>query len=171
MFGKSIITPLKTELLKRPYVVGFVLAGSYVRKDVYKATEYSDMEAYIIVDDKDVTRIEKDLTAIVKKSGKVIFHYKNRWSGFSVVFENLFRLELPVVKRSDIKSVFSRPTAQPVEILIDKTNGALKTALDKRPKDLDFESIFSVTGYTGIEIWNSEWDEDDSASLITWSCN
>jgi len=107
MFGNTIIAKLETEIAKKPYIIGFVLVGSYARKEVYGATEFSDLEAYVITEESDTSKVEKGLVEIVGKLGKVIFHYKNRWSGFSVVFENLFRLELPVVNGSDIKNVFS----------------------------------------------------------------
>lgn len=145
MFGNTIIAKLETEIAKKPYIIGFVLVGSYTRKEVYGATEFSDLEAYVIVEDSDTSKVEKDLVEIVGKLGKVIFHYKNRWSGFSVVFENLFRLELPVVRGSDIKNVFTRPIAQPVEVLIDRTGGELKKVLAARPKELNFESVFQET--------------------------
>ena len=142
MFGDAIINKLKTELLEKPYIIGLVLVGSYAREKVYTADEYSDLEAYIIVEDRDVSRIEKELIEVADGLDDVIFHYKNRWTGFSVVFDNLFRLELPIVARSDIKTVFSRPTAQPVQILIDKTNGVLEGVLDSRPKDINYEMLF-----------------------------
>ena len=145
MFGNTIISKLKEDISKKPYVIGLVLVGSYVREKVYSANEYSDMEVYIMVEDRSVSKVEKDLVEITKKLGKIIFHYKNRWAGFSVVFDNLFRLELPVVKQSDIINVFSRPTAQPIKILIDKTNGELKKALDTRSKEIDIESLFQET--------------------------
>lgn len=145
MFGNTIISKLKEEISKKPSVIGLVLVGSYARGKIYSANEYSDMEVYVIVVDSNVSKVEKDLVEIAKKLGEIIFHYKNRWSGLSVVFDNLFRLELPVVKQSDIKSVFSRPTAQPVKVLIDKTNGELKKALDSRLREIDVEILFQET--------------------------
>src|SRR3990167_11149985 len=126
MFGNTIISKLEAEISKKPSVIGLVLVGSYAREKIYSANEYSDMEVYVIVLDGNVSKVEKDLIEIAKQLGEIIFHYKNRWAGFSVVFDNLFRLELPVIKQSDIKSVFLRPIAQPVKILIDKTNCELK---------------------------------------------
>ncbi|OGD94593.1 hypothetical protein A2697_04975 [Candidatus Curtissbacteria bacterium RIFCSPHIGHO2_01_FULL_41_44] len=145
MFGNTIISKLEAEISKKPSVIGLVLVGSYAREKIYSANEYSDMEVYVIVLDGNVSKVEKDLIEIAKQLGEIIFHYKNRWAGFSVVFDNLFRLELPVIKQSDIKSVFLRPIAQPVKILIDKTNGELKKALDTRQKEIDIESLFQET--------------------------
>lgn len=142
MFGNTILRKLKTELSKKSYVVGFVLVGSYTREKVYTANKYSDLEVYIIVEDRDVSRIEKELIEVADSLGNVIFHYKNRWAGFSIVFDNLFRLELPIIKKSELKTVFSRPVAQSVEILIDRTNGELKKILDLRPKKINYEALF-----------------------------
>ena len=139
---KIIISRLKKELEKNPLVVGLVLVGSQIRKTIYIANSYSDMEVYIIVKDGNEEKIEKQLPSLVNKLGKVIFSYKNQWAGFSTVFENLFRLELPIVKLSEINSVFSRPTTQPVKALIDKTNGRLDKALTSRPKTLNFQKLF-----------------------------
>lgn len=141
----KIITLLKEKLESNPSVVGLVLAGSYARNTIYNADEYSDMEVYIIVEDDKLEGFEKQLPALVDKLGPVVFSYKNRWAGFSTVYDNLFRLELPVAKRSEISSVFSRPKAQPVKVLIDKTRGELKSALDKRPEKIDFEKVFAET--------------------------
>jgi len=33
---------------------------------------------------------------------------------------------------------------------------------------LDFDSIHDVSGYTGVEIWNGLWDDDNEDSLNTW---
>lgn len=142
---KKIITLLKEKLESNSSVIGFVLAGSYARDFIYRADKYSDMEVYIIVEDDRLVSFERQLPSLVNKLGSVVFSYKNRWAGFSTVYDNLFRLELPLVKRSEISSVFSRPKAQPVKVLIDKTQGELKSALDKRPEKIDFEKVFSET--------------------------
>jgi len=165
--SKSITASLQKDLKKNPLVAGLVLVGSWARKDVYTANRYSDMEMYILVKDGKVQAFEKQLPGIVNNLGKIIFSYKNRIAGFSAVFEDFFRLELPVVKESDISSVFSRPTAQTVKILIDKTNGALKEVLKNRSQTMNYEKFFqekvidfwymvilTVQYYKKGEIWN-----------------
>lgn len=139
---QEIISALKVELEKNPKVVALVLAGSYARETVYKADPYSDMEMYVVVEDDQKEDLESKLPEIVNNLGKIIFSYQNLWAGFSTVFENLFRLELPVVKRSDILSAFSRPKAQEVKIIFDKSDGELEKVLEKRPESLDFEKVF-----------------------------
>lgn len=169
MNADKLIGDLTSILTDNPKVKAFVLAGSFARQTVYKAERYSDMEAYIIVDDEDVSKIEAELSEIVQKLGNVVFSYKNQWAGFSTVFEeNLFRLELPVSKLSELSSVFNRPKAQVLKILFDKTDGKLQEVLDKRPETLDFEKILQAKitdfWYMAIvgaqylkkgEIWNS----------------
>lgn len=139
---KEAISLLKDQLEKNSHVVALVSVGSHAREDIYIASKFSDMEAYIVVRDNQTDELEKQLPEIVKKIGPIIFYYKNQVAGFSTVFEDLFRLELPVVKESDLASVFSRPKAQPVKVLIDKTNGKLEEALKNRPESLDFETLF-----------------------------
>ena len=168
MNPSKIVDTLTNKLSNDPLIKGFVLVGSQARKTIYKASQYSDMEAYIIVNDEDVEKIEKQLPSLVKSLGKVIFSYKNQWSGFSTVFDDLFRLELPIVKISELRSVFSRPRAQVVEVLIDRTNGKLQSALDKRPQMIDKEKLFQekttdfwymiilgVQYFKKGEIWNA----------------
>ena len=168
MNAYQVINDLTNTLSKNTLIKGFVLVGSQVRKTVYKASKHSDMEAYIIVDYEDFGKIEKQMPSLVESLGNVIFSYKNQWSGFSTVFDDLFRLELPVVKLSEINSVFSRPRSQVVEVLIDRTNGILQSAIDKRPQKLDVEKLFQekvvdfwymlILGfqyYKKGEIWNA----------------
>lgn len=169
MINRSKIpAALKKKLEKNSLVLGFVLVGSQARKDIYVATPYSDMEIYIIVKDNNVEKIEKRLPSLVESLGKVIFSYNNRWAGFSTVFEDLFRLEIPIVRLSELNSVFSRPTAQVVKVLIDKTDGKLEKALASRPKSIDFQELFqskvidfwymaiiTVQYYKKKEIWNT----------------
>lgn len=139
---KLIISRLKEILETNKSVLGLVLVGSQTENKVYLPTAHSDIEAYIIVEDSDVGRVEKELPLIVNKLGVVVFFYKNRWAGFSTLFENLIRLELPVVKVSDLPTSFSRPTAQTVKVLIDKTQGKLENVLARRPRELDYEKLF-----------------------------
>lgn len=165
---QKIITSLADILKKNPYVLGLVLVGSQARESVYTVSEYSDMEAYIIVKDENVKIFEKQLPGIVHKLGQVIFSYKNIWAGFSTVFDDLFRLELPIANISELSSVFSRPKAQTVKIVIDKTNGELEKALTNRPETIDFQKLFeervldfwymavvAVQYYKKGELWNA----------------
>ncbi|OGK12870.1 hypothetical protein A2861_02615 [Candidatus Roizmanbacteria bacterium RIFCSPHIGHO2_01_FULL_38_15] len=163
-----LIDSLTKTFSKNSLVKGLVLVGSQVEGFKYQASKYSDMEIYIIVDDANVGKIEKQLPSLVDSLGTVIFSYKNQWSGFSTVFDDLFRLELPVIKISDLDIIFSRPKAQSVKVLFDKTEGKLWEALDNRPDNIDKEKLFQeitkdfwymmilgVQYYKKGEIWNA----------------
>lgn len=139
---KQILKGLVEELDKNSSVIAFTLVGSQAREDIYKATQYSDMEAYIIVKDDAVEKVEQELPDIIAKFGKILFSFKHQ-IGFVAVYDDLFRLELPVIKQSDLKSLFSRPKAQIVKVLIDKTNGELGKILEARPETIDFASEFT----------------------------
>lgn len=142
---EKIISRLKDELENNNKVLGLVLVGSTARENIYKATEYSDIEAYIIVGNQTSEQVEKELEQTVSKLGTVLFSYHNQWAGFSCVFEDLLRLELPIVEESNMQNVFSRPKAQTVKVLIDKTNGKLQNALDKRPEEVNTQTILDQT--------------------------
>lgn len=168
MKATDIIQKLTSELENTPQVKSFVVVGSQVRNRIYVASEYSDIEAYIIVDDNDVVQIQTQLPDIVNRLGKVLFSYHNQWAGFSTVFDDLTRLELPLAKLSQLESVFSRPKAQEVRVIFDRTDGILQSALEKRTDKIDFEMFFQdlvkdfwymaivgVQYYKKGEIWNS----------------
>lgn len=165
----KLIADLTDILDKDPKVKALVLAGSFARQLVYKAERYSDVEAYIVVEDDDVPVIESGLPGVVSKLGNVIFFYKNQWAGFSTVFEDdLFRLELPIAKLSEMSTVFNRPKAQVLKVLFDKTDGALEKVLDQRPETVDWSkkladkipdfwymAIVGVQYLKKGELWNS----------------
>jgi hypothetical protein len=134
----KLITNLKSILEKDEDVLALVLVGSQARKEVYSADKYSDLEAYIVVKNP---RFEKKLPEIAGLLGKVLFSFKHD-IGFAAVYDDLFRLELPVIKESDMPSVFTRPQAQIVKVLLDKTNGKLVAILNKRPVTCDYEELF-----------------------------
>lgn len=150
MKASDIINKLTNELSTNTLIKALVLVGSQARKKIYEASEYSDIEVYIVVEDKDVEEMEKQLLSVVSNIGNNIFSYKNRWAGFSTVFEDLSRLELPVVKLSELNLVFSRPKAQEVKVLFDKTDGLLHASLDKRTDSMDFEELFA---YEVTDFW------------------
>lgn len=139
---KALIDGLTEEFLRNPLVVAFTLVGSQARKDACKAVKYSDIEAYIISKDENVEKIEKELPDLVKKFGEVLFSFKHQ-IGFVTVYNDFFRLELPIVKKSEMADLFSRPKAQVVKVLIDKTEGKLEKILNNRPETIDYAQIFT----------------------------
>lgn len=139
---KELISQLQNKFEQNPLVEAFVLVGSQTRKDVYKATKYSDMEAYVIAKDKNADALEKQLPELLKDTGNLLFSFKHA-IGFVAVYDDLFRLELPVIKESGIEELFSRPKAQVVKVLIDKTEGKLEKVLEDRPDEIDYAKEFS----------------------------
>ncbi len=137
----ELINKLTEEFKNNPSVVAFTLVGSQAREDIYKATEHSDMEAYVITKDKDAEKVEQELPDLVRKFGNVFFSFKQQ-IGFVAVYEDLFRLELPVIKQSGMESLFTRPKAQVVRVLIDKTNGELEKILTNRPETTNYAELF-----------------------------
>lgn len=137
----KIINYLKKSLENDPDVLALVLVGSQARKDIYKADKYSDLEAYIVVGDENVPIFEKQLPDLAKSLGNVLFSFKHT-IGYVAVYDDLFRIELPVVKQSDMASIFNRPKAQTVKVLIDKTNGQLGKILSQRPDTINYEELF-----------------------------
>lgn len=135
------IKKLKEEFDRNSSVVALVLIGSQARKTIYKAGEYSDIEAFIVVKDNDAKKIENILPVVANSLGKVLFSFKHQ-IGFVAVYEDLLRIELPVIKQSEMRSIFRRPKAQEVKILIDKTHGQLEGILNKRPKIINYEKLF-----------------------------
>lgn len=141
-----------------PSVIAFTLVGSQAREDVYKATKYSDLESYLIVKDTEVDNVEKKLPTILSKFGNILFSFKHA-IGFMAIYEDLFRIEIPVIKESAMKTLFTRPKAQVVKVLIDNTNGELKKILDARPESIDFASAFDdkVINYWNWQIIGAQY--------------
>lgn len=138
----KFIKALEKEFANNKKIKGLVLVGSSTGKLTYQASPHSDIEIYVIVNDEDAELVKKDLPHLVSGLGKVTFSYQNRWAGFSAVFDDLLRLELPIAKISELKSIFSRPKAQSVQVLLDKTNGKLENTLNERPEEINYEAEF-----------------------------
>lgn len=138
----KLLKQLQSEFEQNPLVKAFVLVGSQARDDTYKATKYSDMEAYVLTEDENADTLEKQLPELLQKTGTVLFSFKHA-IGFVAVYDDLFRLELPVIKMSGLEGLFNRPKAQVVKTLIDKTDGRLEEILDKRPNEVDYAKEFS----------------------------
>ncbi len=152
-YPKIFIAGLTKAFLSNSSVIAFTLVGSQAREDRYKATKYSDMEAYVIAKDEDTEKVEKELPELVGKFGKILFSFKHA-IGFMAVYDDLFRLELPVIKASGMEELFDRPTTQVVKVLIDKTNGKLEKVLNNRPETIDYAKDFDdkVTNFWNWQI-------------------
>lgn len=139
---KELISQLQKEFEQNSLVEAFVLVGSQAREDVYKATKYSDMEAYVMTKDENADNLEKQLPNILQKTGTILFSFKHA-IGFVAVYDDLFRLELPVIKMSGVEGLFNRPKAQVIKVLIDKTDGKLEKVLANRPDEIEYAKEFS----------------------------
>lgn len=135
------INKVKELFLNDKRVTASILVGSYARKTIYKATIYSDIEIYVFVRDKVFDEFKKDLKKLPPKIGKVIFYYSNQWAGFSMVFKNLQRLELPLVKLSEAKIILSRPVQQEIKVLFDKSK-TLNKIIKNRPISINYKVFF-----------------------------
>lgn len=62
---EDVIEGLTEKLKQNSSVVAFTLVGSQARKDVYKATEHSDMEAYVVVKNEAAKEAEQQLPHLV----------------------------------------------------------------------------------------------------------
>lgn len=122
----KIIQRVVDELSQSSSIAALVLVGSQVKGNKFPPDKFSDIEFYVVALDENYEEAEKlvqSIQTIFKDD--VILAYKNQWSGWSVLFKNLLRLELPLVKASD-KTVFSRSEEQKIEVLYSKPNFKLK---------------------------------------------
>jgi len=147
--AQTVITRVTQALLPKTEVIALVLVGSQTKIDG-SISPHSDIEIYSVVSDSEAESVITELPRIVNTLGSVLFSYKNRWAGFSTVFDSLLRLELPVITRSQMRSVFSRPKAQTVTVLFDKTAGELESILAARPQTIDFAKEFE-------DSWQDFW--------------
>lgn len=141
----ALLGDITKRLESTPDVRALVLAGSRVKDSAYASSVHSDAEAYIVVRDGTKEKTERMLQVLLADTGDVLLIYRNAWAGTSALYSDLFRLELPVITESDMKSVFSRPKAQAVEILLDRTDGKLQKILDSRPISVDFKKDYIRT--------------------------
>ncbi len=138
---ENVIGSLTDALSRNPNVVALVLAGSYARTDIYTATPHSDIELYIVVRDGKTEEVNDALPGLVSGIGRVLFSYRHA-IGFVAVFDDLLRLELPVIGERGMSRTFSRPKDQTLNVLADHTGGKLSAVLEKRPDTIDIAREF-----------------------------
>lgn len=116
-------------------VAALVLVGSRVKGNSFPADQFSDIELYVVAFDEDFEKVEGKVQSVQKIFGNsVVVAYKNQWAGWSILFTDLLRLELPLVKASD-ETVFARPEEQRIEILYSKPGFILKRGLGEKTKE------------------------------------
>lgn len=120
-------------------VAALVLTGSRVKGNNFPPDQFSDIELYVVAFDEDFEKAEGEIQSIQKIFGKdsVVLAYKNQWAGWSILFTDLLRLELPLVKASD-ETVFARSEEQKIEILHSKPGFILKKGLSEKTKEKEF---------------------------------
>lgn len=140
----GVIKSVVSELAKSEAVAAVVLAGSRVKGNKFPPDKFSDIELYVVAFDESYETAEKVVQSIQNIFGdQVAFAYKNQWAGWSVLFKDMLRLELPLVKASD-ESVFSRSEEQRIEILYTKENFVLtKKQLNEETQEVDTDRIYS----------------------------
>lgn len=97
------------------------------------------------------------------------------------VYEDLFRLELPVIKMSGLKGLFNRPKTQVIKVLVDRTEGKLEKILADRPNEIDhgkefkdkitnfwFWQILAVQYFKKGELYNTRAVMGIHTSALIW---
>lgn len=117
-------------------IAALVLAGSQVKTSRFPADAFSDIELYVVAYDQEYENLEKEIQSIQKifDPSEVVLSYKNQWAGWSILFMDLLRLELPLVKASE-DNVFTKSRSEPIEILYAKHGFTLKMGPVKKQKD------------------------------------
>jgi len=135
-----VIKKVVDELSSKKGVAALVLVGSQVEGNKFPPDEFSDIEVYVVAFDEAIRGIEKRLHKIqeIFRKDDVVLAYQNQWAGWSILFTDLLRLELPLVKASD-DTVFSRPSEQKIEVLYSKPGFSLKRGLENKVDKDDFE--------------------------------
>lgn len=133
-----IIRKVVDKLSQFDGVAALVLTGSQVKGNKFPPDQFSDIELYVVAFDKNFEQVENEVQGIQKifEGDEVILAYKNQWAGWSVLFSDLLRLELPLVKASD-ETVFARSEEQKIEILHLKPDFILKKGSKEKIKNSD----------------------------------
>lgn len=162
--ASAVVDKTVSYLSKCPGVAALVLAGSQVEGVRFVADQYSDIELYVVALDEKYSEVEKAVQKTQDLFAKeaVVLAYKNQWAGWSVLFADLLRLELPVVKASE-KQVFSRPKQPKIKVLYSRPGFHLQTksvgdAGDKKPidnaiKDFWYMAVYAAQHIGRGEIW------------------
>jgi len=160
--AQDIINKVIDDLSSYDSVAALVLAGSQVEGNAFPADEYSDIEFYVVTFDDKFEETEDLVQNIQERLGEAyIFAYKNQWAGWSILLDDLLRLELPLVKASD-DQVFSRSEKQKIKILYQKDDFNLKQSKDKKQDkaEPDYQWIIKdfwyMTVYTAQHIGRGE---------------
>lgn len=155
----QIIQKVIDLLSRRSGVAALVLAGSRVPGNAFPADEFSDIELYVVAQDSQFEEVTRDVQSIQDQMDGVVLAYRNQWSGWSVLFKSLLRLELPVVKASD-ESVFSRSESQKIKILYQQAGFSLLQVPVPQPplppasiEDFWYMAVYTAQHIARGELW------------------
>ncbi len=132
-----IIDKVVRHLSTNSGVAAIVLAGSQVEGNKFAPDEFSDIELYVVAFDEQVETVEAEVQKIqnIFTDEEIVLSYKNQWAGWSILYNNLLRLELPLVKASN-EEAFSRSDEQKIDILYSKKGFQLKKKVAKTKNDV-----------------------------------
>ncbi len=161
-----MIEKVVSELSEHKGIAALVLVGSQVEGNEFPADEFSDIELYVVAYDKNYREVKEKVQNIqsIFDDRKVVLAYKNQWAGWSILFTDLLRLELPLIKTSDDEA-FSRSKEQKIQILYQKTGFKLKRRkegtekaddqkeIEQAVKDFWYMAVYAAQHISRGEVW------------------
>ena len=133
-----VIDKVVSHLSPNEGVAALVLVGSNVEGSAFSPDQFSDIEMYVVADDEYFQQVEEAVKNLHQIFDNVVLEYKNQWAGWSILFNDLLRLEIPTVKASD-ESVFSRSDKQKTKVLYSKPGFELQRSEIKEDEPLSIE--------------------------------
>lgn len=152
--AQQIIDKVVADLSSFNPVAALILVGSQVEGNVFPPDQFSDIELYVVAFD-DKHKEAQDLVQSIQDrlNEPYTFAYKNQWAGWSILFEDLLRLELPLVKASD-DQVFARSEKQKIKVLYQKDNFKIKRSGAKKENkpEIDYEWLVKDFWYMAVYV-------------------
>lgn len=155
----QIIQKVVDLLSQHSRVAALVLAGSRVPGNAFPADEFSDIELYVVAQDSQFEEVTRVVQRVQDQLDDVVLAYRNQWSGWSILFNSLMRLELPVVKASD-EGVFSRSETQKIKILYQQAGFSLLQIPAPQPplppvsmEDFWYMAVYAAQHIARGELW------------------
>lgn len=152
--AQQVINKVIDDLSTHNSIAALVLAGSQVEGNAFPPDQFSDIELYVVAFDDKHSEAERLIETIQDRLNEThVLAYKNQWAGWSILFEDLLRLELPLVKASD-DQVFSRSEKQKIKVLYQKDNFKIKQSGVKKEdrSEIDFEWLVKDFWYMAVYV-------------------
>lgn len=159
---KEVIDKTVNYLSQDEGVGALVLVGSQVEGGPFPADEYSDIELYSFAIDEKYEEVKRKIEEIEKIFPDVVFSYENRWAGWSVLFSDFLRLELPI-KRSTEE--FTHSDDQKENILYQKPGFSInrgnerkeipdaRIGIEKAIQDFWYMAVWAAQHIARGELW------------------